>query len=553
MLATGLSPGLGGHQGGLRPCPPRCVPHCPAVTTTPSTSWDPERDPKERGGTFVPGTDNARRGLRAGLGGPNLLPPVWCLSPPKPGGRGGAEPPVPPRMSSPGGVMEMGGSLFPPKPCTPPAPLGGGIPSPGSGGPGSPPPCPAVTGEEPPAVARGSRCPPPLGGPSVSPSPSLPLSPRWSHPPRAGAPGEAGAGGFRGLRSAPRAAATQSGSGGGGGGGGGGVPAGPGAAGSRPSRRCRCRSPPWPSGSGSTWAGGPGAPPRARPSPTTAVPGAPPPPPPPPPRSAAPPPPRATASCGWGAAPAACSRAQVRASTRSPSRVSRTRRPRAAATRRPQGARGRARAGGCGRAGVPSCTTPPPRSGTRPGTARGHPRPARAASPATTSARPMSTTSPGSGRRITSHGRSQFESPERSPSLSRPLPRSPRAPGGPRPACPPSPRHVDTSLPLEKQAWYHGPIGRAGAETLLALCREGSFLVRDCETSPEDYSLSLRSSQGFVHVKLTRTREQHFTLGRAGAAFPSVPAAVGHYTARALPVRGARHLSLLYPVAVQPL
>ncbi|XP_017695293.1 PREDICTED: SH2 domain-containing adapter protein D-like [Lepidothrix coronata] len=146
----------------------------------------------------------------------------------------------------------------------------------------------------------------------------------------------------------------------------------------------------------------------------------------------------------------------------------------------------------------------------------------------------------------------QFESPERSPSLSRQLPRPPRAPPGTRPGCPPSPRHVDTSLPLEKQAWYHGPIGRAGAETLLALCREGSFLVRDCETSPDDYSLSLRSSHGFVHVKLTRTREQHFTLGRAGAAFPSVPAAVRHYTARALPVRGARHMALLYPVAVQP-
>uniref|UniRef100_A0A803YAZ2 Src homology 2 domain containing transforming protein D n=1 Tax=Meleagris gallopavo TaxID=9103 RepID=A0A803YAZ2_MELGA len=112
--------------------------------------------------------------------------------------------------------------------------------------------------------------------------------------------------------------------------------------------------------------------------------------------------------------------------------------------------------------------------------------------------------------------------------------------------------HVDTSLPLEKQVWYHGPIGRAGAETLLALCCEGSFLVRDCETSPDDYSLSLRSSHGFVHVKLTRTREQHFVLGRAGAAFPSVPEAVRHYTARALPVRGARHLSLLYPVAAQP-
>lgn len=42
----------------------------------------------------------------------------------------------------------------------------------------------------------------------------------------------------------------------------------------------------------------------------------------------------------------------------------------------------------------------------------------------------------------------QFESPERSPGLSRQLPRSPRAP---RPGCPPSPRRVDTSLPLEKQ------------------------------------------------------------------------------------------------------
>ncbi|NXC78135.1 SHF protein, partial [Anhinga anhinga] len=121
----------------------------------------------------------------------------------------------------------------------------------------------------------------------------------------------------------------------------------------------------------------------------------------------------------------------------------------------------------------------------------------------------------------------------------------------PGPSIPQHPWVPGCHVPLCR--WYHGPIGRAGAETLLALCREGSFLVRDCETSPDDYSLSLRSSHGFVHVKLTRTREQHFMLGRAGAAFPSVPEAVRHYTARALPVRGARHLSLLYPVAVQPL
>ncbi|XP_009882824.1 PREDICTED: SH2 domain-containing adapter protein F-like [Charadrius vociferus] len=155
----------------------------------------------------------------------------------------------------------------------------------------------------------------------------------------------------------------------------------------------------------------------------------------------------------------------------------------------------------------------------------------------------------------------QFESPERSPSLSRQLPRSPRPTAGARLGCPPSPRHVDTSLPLEKQAWYHGPIGRAGAETLLALCREGSFLVRDCETSPDDYSLSLRHGVAVVGTPGQRgwaeqpkkNGKQILGLARAGAPFPSVPEAVRHYTARALPVRGARHLSLLYPVAAQPL
>ncbi|NXG53859.1 SHF protein, partial [Psilopogon haemacephalus] len=142
------------------------------------------------------------------------------------------------------------------------------------------------------------------------------------------------------------------------------------------------------------------------------------------------------------------------------------------------------------------------------------------------------------------------------PALLSPPPASAGATLSPPPSQhPPAPMgaSLKPGVTVARHRWYHGPIGRAGAETLLALCREGSFLVRDCETSPDDYSLSLRSSHGFVHVKLTRTREQHFTLGRAGAAFPSVPAAVRHYTARALPVRGARHLSLLYPVAVQPL
>ncbi|XP_053148469.1 SH2 domain-containing adapter protein D isoform X2 [Hemicordylus capensis] len=112
---------------------------------------------------------------------------------------------------------------------------------------------------------------------------------------------------------------------------------------------------------------------------------------------------------------------------------------------------------------------------------------------------------------------------------------------------------VDPSLPLDQQAWFHGTISRADAEALLTLCKEGSYLVRNSETSRNDYSLSLRSSQGFMHMKFTRTKENKFVLGQNSAPFDSVPEVIHYYTAQELPVKGAEHLSLLYPVAVQTL
>uniref|UniRef100_H3A8Y8 Src homology 2 domain containing transforming protein D n=1 Tax=Latimeria chalumnae TaxID=7897 RepID=H3A8Y8_LATCH len=112
---------------------------------------------------------------------------------------------------------------------------------------------------------------------------------------------------------------------------------------------------------------------------------------------------------------------------------------------------------------------------------------------------------------------------------------------------------VDPTQPLEKQVWYHGAISRADAESLLTLCKECSYLVRNSETSRNDYSLSLRSSQGFMHMKFTKTKDSKYILGQNSAPFDSIPEVIHYYTTRKLPIKGVEHLSLLYPVVVQTL
>uniref|UniRef100_F6VIM7 Src homology 2 domain containing transforming protein D n=1 Tax=Ornithorhynchus anatinus TaxID=9258 RepID=F6VIM7_ORNAN len=61
------------------------------------------------------------------------------------------------------------------------------------------------------------------------------------------------------------------------------------------------------------------------------------------------------------------------------------------------------------------------------------------------------------------------------------------------------------------------------------------------------------SSQGFLHVKFTRTKEDKYVLGQHSGPFASIPEAVHYYCARPLPVQGAEHLALLYPITVQTL
>ncbi|XP_061880148.1 SH2 domain-containing adapter protein F-like isoform X4 [Entelurus aequoreus] len=112
---------------------------------------------------------------------------------------------------------------------------------------------------------------------------------------------------------------------------------------------------------------------------------------------------------------------------------------------------------------------------------------------------------------------------------------------------------IDPSMPLESQFWYHGAISRTDAECLLRLCKEASYLVRNSETSKNDYSLSLKSSQGFMHMKLSRTKENKYVLGQNSCPFDSVPDIIHFYSSRKLPIKGAEHMSLLYPVAIRTL
>ncbi|XP_036410703.1 SH2 domain-containing adapter protein D-like [Megalops cyprinoides] len=112
---------------------------------------------------------------------------------------------------------------------------------------------------------------------------------------------------------------------------------------------------------------------------------------------------------------------------------------------------------------------------------------------------------------------------------------------------------VDPTLPLEKQVWYHGALTRSEAESLLTLCKECSYLVRHSQTCRTDYSLSLRSCQGFMHMKFTMSKDGKYILGQNSPPFDTIPEVIHYYTTHKLPIRGAEHLSLLFPVLVQTL
>ncbi|XP_060537281.1 uncharacterized protein LOC132708743 isoform X2 [Cylas formicarius] len=111
---------------------------------------------------------------------------------------------------------------------------------------------------------------------------------------------------------------------------------------------------------------------------------------------------------------------------------------------------------------------------------------------------------------------------------------------------------IDANQPLEKQGWFHGSISRVEAENVLRALREGSFLVRNSESIKNDYSLSLKSARGFMHMRIQKNGvDGCFILGQFSKPFSSIPEMIKHFSMNRLPIRGAEHMCLLQPVIAQ--
>lgn len=146
-----------------------------------------------------------------------------------------------------------------------------------------------------------------------------------------------------------------------------------------------------------------------------------------------------------------------------------------------------------------------------------------------------------SGRRL--------PSPPRERSESSPIDRR----GVLRPPSPPNPVHIDFSIPLCDQPWYHGDIKRRDAEQVLIDQPDFSFLVRDSESCKTDYSLSIRdSANGFIHLRMVQETDTNnqlgYVLGQFSSHFSTVAECIAFYTKQRLNIRGAEHKKLRYPV-----
>ena len=67
--------------------------------------------------------------------------------------------------------------------------------------------------------------------------------------------------------------------------------------------------------------------------------------------------------------------------------------------------------------------------------------------------------------------------------------------------------HIAPATSIDKFSWYHGQISRNAAEYLLSSGINGSFLVRESESSPGQRSISLRYDGRVYHYRINEDND----------------------------------------------
>lgn len=76
--------------------------------------------------------------------------------------------------------------------------------------------------------------------------------------------------------------------------------------------------------------------------------------------------------------------------------------------------------------------------------------------------------------------------------------------------------------------WYHGKLDRLAAEKRLNSSNvAGSYLVRESERKPGNYSLDFNGATGLSHFRVTAICGDYYIGGRK---FPSLQALIGYYS-----------------------
>lgn len=109
-------------------------------------------------------------------------------------------------------------------------------------------------------------------------------------------------------------------------------------------------------------------------------------------------------------------------------------------------------------------------------------------------------------------------------------------------------RGIDPLGSLIKQSWYHGNIKRDTAEYRLQRACDGSFLVRNSESIPNNFSLSLRVPRGTIHMSISKRKDGFWILGEFSAPFRNIAEMVKYYSDHHLKISDSNFTYLRHAV-----